>query len=303
MSRCIPDYLPAEFLSVAKGVTRMLLKGKPVADRIKEEIIKAVAERKEAGGCPPKLAILRAGERADDLAYEARVLKNCAELGILAEVRAVDQNISTADFLRVLDSLNEAPDVHGILIFRPLPEQIDAEAVSRAIRPEKDIDCMSPVNAEKIFTGDRSGIPPCTPEAVIEILKHYQYELEGKNVAVVNRSMVLGRPLAMLFLAENSTVTICHSKTKDLEKVTSGADIVVTGVGKAKFFGKNYFSAHSVVIDVGINMAEGNLCGDVDFEEVSESVSAITPVPGGVGTVTSMILLRHVIKAMELLGR
>lgn len=281
----------------------MLLKGKQVADRIKEEIVKAVAERKDAGGSLPKLAILRAGERADDVAYEARVLKNCAELGILAEVRTVDQNISTDDFVKVLEGLNEAPDIHGILVFRPLPDQIDAEAVSRAIRPEKDIDCMSPVNAEKIFTGDRSAIPPCTPEAVIEILKYYQYDLAGKNVAIVNRSMVLGKPLSMMFLAENSTVTICHSKTKDLAKVTSGADIVVTGVGKAKFFGKDYFTGNSVVIDVGINMAEGNLCGDVDFDEVSESVSAITPVPGGVGTVTSMILLRHVIRSMELLER
>lgn len=278
----------------------MLLKGKPVADKIKEEIVSVVADCKNAGGVLPKLAVLRVGERADDVAYESRVLKNCAELGILAEVTAVDHTIQMDDFMKVLNSLNEDDKVHGILIFRPLPQQLDMDAISRAIKPEKDIDCMSPVNAEKIFTGDPSGIPPCTPQAVIEILKYYQYELSGKNVAVVNRSMVLGKPLSMLFLAENATVTICHSKTKDLPQVTKAADIVVTGVGRSKFFGQDYFNGNSIVIDVGINMDNGNLCGDVDFDMVADSVAAITPVPGGVGTVTSMILLAHVIKAMKL---
>lgn len=278
----------------------MQLKGKPVADKIKEEIIQAVNECKTSGSRLPKLAILRVGERPDDIAYESRVLKNCGELGIEAEVKIVDENIVMVDFMNVLDGLNNDSNIHGILLFRPLPKQLDMEAISRAIRPDKDIDCMSPINAEKIFTGDPDGIPPCTPEAVIAILKHYGYELSGKNVAVVNRSMVLGKPLAMLFLGENSTVTICHSKTSDLPGVTSRADIVVTGVGKAKFFKKDFFTKDSVVIDVGINMDNDTLCGDVDFDDVSESVAAITPVPGGVGTVTSMILLNHVIKAMKL---
>lgn len=277
----------------------MLLKGKPVADQIKEGIKQTVAECREAGISLPKLAILRAGERADDVAYEARVLKNCSELGIEAEVKAVDGNINLSDFLDVLRRLNEDMGIHGILIFRPLPDQLDQETVSRAIRPDKDIDCMSPVNAEKIFTGDQSGIPPCTPEAVIELLKYYGYDLAGKNVVIVNRSMVLGKPLAMLFLAENATVTICHSKTKDLPRITSEADIVVTGAGKARFFGEKYFRKDSVIVDVGINMENGVLCGDVDFDPVSEQVAAISPVPGGVGTVTSMILLSHVVKAMK----
>lgn len=279
----------------------MLLKGKPVSDRIKEEIVNAISECKNSGGPVPKLAILRVGERADDVAYESRVLKNCAELGIGAEAVAVDSHIDMAGFMEALGRLNDDPKIHGILVFRPLPAHLDTEAVSRAIRPDKDIDCMSPVNGSKLFTGDPDGILPCTPEAVIEILKHYQYDLTGKNVAIVNRSMVLGKPLSMLFLAENSTVTICHSKTKDLAKVTTGADIVVTGAGKGKFFGREYFGRDSVVIDVGINTdSGGNLCGDVDFDEVSDSVAAITPVPGGVGTVTSAILLRHVVRAMKL---
>ena len=278
----------------------MLLKGKPVADRIKEEIVKTVEECKAERRSLPKLAVLRVGERPDDVAYESRVLKNCTELGIEAEIMAVDDNINMVNFIETLSRLNADPEIHGILVFRPLPEQLDMDEVSRTIRPDKDVDCMSPVNAEKIFIGDPTGIPPCTPEAVIEILKYYGYDLAGKNVAVVNRSMVLGRPLSMLFLAENSTVTICHSRTKELSNVTAGADIVVTGAGKAKFFGKEYFTGDSVVIDVGINMDNGSLCGDVDFEAVSDSVSAITPVPGGVGIVTSMLLLSHVIKAMKL---
>ncbi len=279
----------------------MLLKGKPVADKIKSEILDAVNECRNSGKDLPKLAILRVGKRPDDVAYESRVLKNCTELGIEAEVKEVDNNINMVDFLEALKQLNEDPKTNGILIFRPLPNQLDMDIISRTIKQEKDIDCMSPVNAEKIFVGDKSGIPPCTPEAVIEILKFYQYELNGKNVAIVNRSMVLGKPLSMLFLNENSTVTICHSKTKDLPDVTSKADIVVTGAGKAKFFDKKYFSKDSIIVDVGINVdADNKLCGDVDFEEVYESVAAISPVPGGVGTVTSMILLNHVIKAMKL---
>lgn len=278
----------------------MLLKGKPVADQIRIEIREAVEACRKSGRALPKLAILRAGSRPDDIAYENRVLKNCGELGILAKVVEVDDNVNMVNFINELQQLNEDQNIHGILIFRPLPKQLDMDLVSRTIRPEKDIDCMSPVNAEKVFLGDKSGIAPCTPEAVIEILKFYGYDLEGKHVAVVNRSMVLGKPLAMLFLNENSTVTLCHSKTKNLPEVTANADIVVTGAGKSKFFGKDFFSIDSVIVDVGINTdASGNLCGDVDFDEVVASVSAISPVPGGVGTVTSMILLKHVIRAME----
>ena len=278
----------------------MLLAGKPVADDIRKEILQASEECRTSGLDAPKIAILRVGERPDDMAYEARILKNCVELGIESDVVEVDNNIDMVNLLKVLDRLNKDSKIHGILIFRPLPAQLDIDVISRAIRPDKDIDCMSPANTEKIFAGDPSGIPPCTPEAVIAILKHYGFDLNGKNVAIVNRSMVLGRPLSMLFLAENSTVTICHSKTRDLSKVTAGADIIITGAGRAKYFGKEYFNEATVVVDVGINLEHGVLCGDVDFEAVSESVAAISPVPGGVGTVTSMILLKHVIKAMRL---
>ncbi len=282
----------------------MLLKGKPVADQMKEEIIAVVAERKEKGLNPPKIAILRVGSRPDDVAYESRVLKNCNELGIESEVVVVDDNIDMENFITVLDGLNENIEIHGILLFRPLPPQLDIDIISKQIKPEKDIDCMNPSNMEKLFSGDQSGMAPCTPEAVIEILKFYGYDLTGKNVVIVNRSMVLGKPLAMMFLNENATVTICHSKTNQLENITSNSDIVVTGVGKANFFHGNAFSKDSVVIDVGINFNQDQkMCGDVEFEKVFENVSAITPVPGGVGIVTSTILLKHVMKAMNLLSK
>lgn len=278
----------------------MLLKGKPVADKIKEKIIQEVDHCKNSGMDVPKLAILRVGNRQDDISYEASILKNCELVEIKTEVRLVDDKVNMIHFMEVLEDLNNDSTIHGILIFRPLPEQLDIEQISRAIKPEKDIDCMNPLNIQKVFIGDTSGMAPCTPEAVIEILKYYQYELKGKNVAIVNRSMVLGKPLSMLFLEENATVTIGHSKTQDLPSITTKADIVVTGVGKGKFFGPEYFSKDTIIIDVGINMIDGNLCGDVDFDSVSEIAAAITPVPGGVGTVTSIILLQHVVKAMKI---
>jgi methylenetetrahydrofolate dehydrogenase (NADP+)/methenyltetrahydrofolate cyclohydrolase len=280
----------------------MLLKGKPVADQLKKEIIAVVDQHKKEGKNPPKMAILRVGERSDDIAYEARVLKNCKEVGIEAETIAVDHNINTVKLLGILHELNNNPEIHGILIFRPFPGQLDGEEISNAIDPLKDIDCMNPINIQKVFQGDKRGIAPCTPEAVVEILKYYGYDLQGKKIVIVNRSMVLGKPLAMLLLSENATVTICHSKTKNLEEITTGADIVVLGIGKGKFFGPEYFSKDSLVIDVGINFVDEKMCGDVDFERVAQGVSAITPVPGGVGTVTSTILLKHVIQAMEMQG-
>lgn len=278
----------------------MLLKGKPVADKIKEEIISTVNECKLNDKNLPQIAILRVGARADDLAYEARVIKNCEQTGIKVKNIIVDDKINMVNLLKQLNELNHNPDIHGILLFRPLPPQLDLLEISRAINPEKDIDCMNPVNMQKVFEGDKCGIAPCTPEAVVEILKHYQYDLVGKNIAIVNRSMVLGKPLSMLLLSENATVTICHSRTKDLKNVTSKADIVVTGVGKSNYFGPEYFSKDSIVVDVGINYVDDKLCGDVDFERTVEEVSAITPVPGGVGTVTSMMLLKHVIQAMNM---
>ncbi len=274
----------------------MLLKGKPVADKISEEIKTAISNCSSVGNRCPKVALLRVGENPDDIAYESGVIKNCRSVGISSEVTIMNENVSTDEFVKILGGLNRDPDVNGILIFQPLPSGLDLSVISETIAAEKDIDGMNPINMAKLFSGDKSAMAPCTAEAVVEILKHYFGDISGKNVVIINRSLVLGKPLSMLLLAENATVTVCHSKTKKMADITSKADIVVTGIGKGEFFGPEYFSSDSIVVDVGINFIDGKMCGDVDFEKVSPMVKAITPVPGGLGTVTSMVLLRNVIK-------
>lgn len=273
----------------------MLLSGKDVAAKEKKKIAEE-AERRTKAGCQPCLAILRVGENEPDIAYENRVRKNGEELGIRIQVFEYPGDISQAAFLAEVERMNEDDAIHGMLIFRPLPGQLDEEAISRAVAPEKDADCMNPIQLQRLLTGEAAAIAPCTPEAVLSILKHYEIPMEGKRVAIVNRSLVLGKPLALLFLQENATVTICHSKTTDLKSILNEADIVVTGIGKGRFFGPDYFSEKATVIDVGINFIDGKMCGDVDFDAVCHKAAAITPVPGGVGAVTSAILLKHVLR-------
>lgn len=272
----------------------MLLSGKDVAVRLKQQIAEQ-AEARSRAGRRPCLAILRVGENGPDVAYEERVRKNGMELGIDVKTLAYPADIQEKALLSEVEKVNEDDSVDGMLIFRPLPGQIDEDRIARAVKPEKDADCMNPIQLQRLLTGDASAIAPCTPEAVIAILKHYEIPIEGKRVAVVNRSLVLGKPLALLFLQENATVTICHSKTRDLAEVLHQADIVVTGIGKGRFFGAEYFNENAVVIDVGINFLDGRMCGDVDLEAVRDKVAAITPVPGGVGAVTSTILLKHIL--------
>ncbi len=276
----------------------IILYGKPVA----ESIINDLSERTKTlldKGIQPAISILRAGSRSDDIAYEKRVAGLCERINIKVNIIEMPEDVSQQKLESELARANEDPDVHGILVFRPLPSQIDENRICSLISPQKDIDCMNSENLKKLFMGDSSGIAPCTPEAVIEILKYYDYQLEGKNAVIVNRSMVIGKPLAMLFLNENSTVTICHSRTVNLNEITKSADIIVSGVGRAKYFGDEYVSENSTVIDVGINFAEGRMCGDLDFDTVHNRVEAITPVPGGVGTVTSAILLKHLLISAE----
>ena len=269
------------------------LRGKAVADALKEKMKTFLDQVDELNR--PKLAIVRVGERPDDLAYERMVLKNCGAIGLPVQVEAMGEAVATEELIAVIQKLNDDVTVQGILMFRPLPKHIDEQSVIEAVAVEKDVDCMNPKNLQLRMVSDESAIAPCTPEAVMRILEHYGYELEGKNVAIVNRSTVIGRPLAIMMMEKNATVTICHSRTKNLAEVTSKADIVVTGVGRARFFGPEYFNENSVVIDIGINFDEKGSCGDVDYEAVAPKVAAITPVPGGVGTVTSSVLLSHVL--------
>ncbi len=276
-----------------------ILKGKPVSDAVKADVAdRALKLKKE--GISPLLVIVRAGEREDDIAYEKRVIRNCSEVHIGVKTAVFPQDVQHDVFLQALRDFSEDPEVHGILVLRPLPEQISDREAGAAIDSVKDIDCMNPENLKKIFIGDTSAVPPCTPEAVIETLKFYGYEIRGKNVVIVNRSLVLGKPLSMLFLNEHATVTVCHSRTEHLPEITSKADILVAGVGRPEYFGAEYVSPDMTVIDVGINFTEEGMCGDMDFRSVKDSVSAITPVPGGIGTVTSAILLRHLVESAEL---
>lgn len=276
-----------------------IIKGKPVADAITAELVKDV-EVLKSKGIEPKLKIVRVGAREDDLAYERGALSRMEKCGIKAEVLELPVDICQADFVKELKAVNDDPSVHGILLFRPLPKQLDMEEIKFVVDPVKDIDCMNPLNAEKIFEGDKTGYPPCTSQACVEILDHYGIDIKGKRAAVIGRSMVVGKPLAMLLLDKNATVTICHSRTNDLPGVCRQAEVVIAAVGRAEMVTGDFISEGAVVIDVGINVnAEGKLCGDVKFDECVDKASMITPVPAGVGSVTTSVLAKHVVKACK----
>ena len=271
-----------------------LLKGLPVAKAINEELI----NEREKTGVVPKLAIIRVGEREDDLAYERGALKKMEKVGFDAEVFAFPKDIDNEDFQKEFDKINENPDIDGILLLRPLPKQLDEKAVTLRIDPKKDIDGIGPMNLYKVFAGESDGYAPCTAEAVIEILDHYGIDVKGKAVTVVGRSLVIGKPVAMMLMKKNGTVTICHTKTADMRGVCKGADIVVAAAGQAKMIDASFLNEGTVVIDVGINTdEEGNLCGDVDASSVEAMEGMLTPVPGGVGSVTTSVLAKHLLKA------
>jgi methylenetetrahydrofolate dehydrogenase (NADP+) / methenyltetrahydrofolate cyclohydrolase len=276
-----------------------ILYGKSVAEELKKKFL----EEKDSlslRGILPQICIVRVGNKKDDIAYETRIEKNCLELGVNLKKVQVDNNITTVNLVSLLNEINNDDQTHGILIFRPLPEAIDLNLIRASINPNKDIDSMTIVNSEKVFSGNNTALEPCTPLAVIEILKFYGYEMAGSKVGIINRSLVLGKPLAMMLLQNQATVSIGHSKTKNLTEFTNSNDIVVTGIGKAKFFNQDYFNESSTIIDVGINFDEQGLCGDVDYASVLEKIKAITPVPGGVGAVTSMMLFMNLLKAIKL---
>lgn len=276
-----------------------ILKGNVVAASIKENMSKRIAEL-EAVGKYPTLGIIRLGSNPGDISYEKSIIKNCDAIGIKSVVYERETSLTTEELIELVNELNDDSNISGILLFRPLPKHIDEEMIRNAISPSKDVDCMHPLNLENIFEGNMDGFSPCTPKAAMEILLYNKIPLEGKNVVVINRSMVVGKPLAMMLLEENATVTICHSRTKNLEEITKRADVVVTALGRPKFFGPNYFGEHSVVIDVGVSLdSEGKLSGDVDYANVVDLVDKITPVPGGVGSVTTTILLNQVVLACK----
>jgi len=276
-----------------------LLKGIEVANGMKQRLIDKNNEL-IGEGIIPCLAIVRVGERPDDLAYEKGALKRFEGLGIRVKTAAIPESVTQEAFEREFSEINNDPAVHGILLLRPLPKSLDEEPVKALIRPDKDVDCMCAANIAKVFMGDDSGYAPCTPRAVVELLKHYEIPLAGKRVALIGRSLVVGKPLAMLLLKENATVILCHSKTADLEAECWRADIVIAAAGSAGMVKKDFVRPGAVVIDVGINDdGTGGICGDVAFDEVEPIVASITPVPGGVGSVTTSVLAMHTLKAAE----
>lgn len=276
-----------------------ILKGNVVAASIKEKMKKDIEDLSKIGKVPT-LGIVRLGNNPDDISYEKSIIKNCDAIGVNSKVFEKNLDMTTEELVDFMKELNLDDSISGVLVFRPLPKHIDEAKIRGALSPAKDVDCMHPLNLAKVFEGDMSGFTPCTPKAAMEILLYNNVELEGKNVVVVNRSMVLGKPLAMMLLEKNATVTICHSRTKNLHEITSKADVVVTALGKAKFFDAKYFNKNSICIDVGVSLdSEGKLSGDIDYPEVSEMVSMITPVPGGVGAVTTSLLLSHVVDACK----
>ena len=276
-----------------------IIKGKPVADHLLERLGAEIAALNEQG-FNPRLAVIRVGERPDHIAYKKNALRRCEAVGLAADSRILPENIGENALVAEIQNINRDKSIHAVLLLMPLPKNLDSKAITHALSPDKDMDCLTPVNVSKLMEGERSGFYPCTPMAVIEMLKFYNVPLAGKKAAVLGRSMVVGKPVAMLLLAENATVTICHSKTESLPDVARQADILVVAIGQARFVKENFVKPGAVVIDVGINVDDtGNLIGDVDFEACAPSASMITPVPGGVGTVTLATLIRNVVKACK----
>jgi methylenetetrahydrofolate dehydrogenase (NADP+)/methenyltetrahydrofolate cyclohydrolase len=276
-----------------------LLTGKEVAQNMDLDIQKGVQELK-AKGVNPALRIMIVGDAEDSVFYANSAKKMAEKNGIICIIEQVPGATSQDDFVKILNERNADKNIHGIIVMRPFPKQISENVVKYILAPEKDVDCFNPVNAGKIMAGDLTGFPPATPQAVMEILRFYQVPMSGKEAVVIGRSMVVGKPMAMLLLGENATVTVCHSRTQDLPGVCRRADILVAAIGKAKMITKQYIKPGATVMDVGINPEGDKFVGDVDTEPAKEVAGAITPVPGGVGTVTTRVLLKHVVKAAKL---
>jgi methylenetetrahydrofolate dehydrogenase (NADP+)/methenyltetrahydrofolate cyclohydrolase len=279
-----------------------ILKGKPVADAIKAELINRV-EKLKTRGITPKLGIIRVGARPDDLFYEGGAKKTCQGVGMDSEVFEFPETIDQASFEKAVKEIGAKKDVNGILMFSPLPKTLDERKIRTLIPVEKDVDCLTIGGAAKVFTDDPTGFPPCTPTACMEMLHFYNIPIKGRKCVVLGRSLVVGKPMAMLLLREHGTVTICHSRTQNLPDVCKDAEILVAAVGRAKMVKADFVKPGQIVIDVGINADPdnpGKYCGDVDFAQAEPIVEKISPVPAGVGSVTTSVLCKHTLLACEM---
>ena len=275
-----------------------ILKGAPVAAAMNGTMKADTAALKEKG-IVPTLTVLRVGARADDLSYERGAMKRAAAVGIEVRNVVLPEDVDGDTFFRTLEELNEDASVHGILMFRPLPKHLDGEKARQMLVPSKDVDGCTDGSLAGVFTNTPLGFAPCTAQAAMEILHYYGIPVSGLRAAVIGRSLVIGRPVAMMLMHENATVTVCHTRTKDVPAVTREADLVIAASGQMESVGREYLREGQIVIDVGIgwNEEKQKLCGDVRFEEAEGLVSALTPVPGGVGSVTTAVLCRHVVDA------
>ena len=276
-----------------------ILKGAPVVAAMNETNAARCAALK-AKGITPTLAVVRVGEREDDLSYERGVIARCGKVGVEVKQFLLPANAAQEQLLAVIEQINADTSIHGCLLFRPLPKQFDDRTIRAALAPEKDVDGITDGSLAGVFTNTAIGYPPCTAQACLEILKYYQVPLSGRRAVVVGRSLVVGKPAAMMLDRENATVTLCNSRTRNLPDLCKEADVVVVAMGKLGFIGSDCLREGQVVVDVGIHVnEEGKLCGDVRFAEAESVVEAITPVPGGVGTVTTSVLVGHVVDAAE----
>ncbi|MBR2560867.1 MAG: bifunctional 5,10-methylenetetrahydrofolate dehydrogenase/5,10-methenyltetrahydrofolate cyclohydrolase [Eubacterium sp.] len=277
-----------------------ILKGKEVADALTKKMQQDV-EQLKAAGTTPVLCIFRVGERQDDLAYERGAMKRAQAVGVEVKNVALPAEVSQEEFDQKFAEVNSDDQIHGILLFRPLPSQLDNEKARQMLNPAKDIDGCTDLSLAGVFTNTKTGFPPCTAQAAMEMLHYYDIPISGKKAAVIGRSLVIGRPVAMMLMHENATVVNCHTRTVDVPSITREADILIAASGKLHSVTKDYTNPDQIIIDVGINWDEekGGISGDVAFDEVEPYVKAITPVPGGVGGVTSCVLIGHVVEAAK----
>lgn len=275
----------------------MIIDGKKCSEEILDNLRKEVSEYKEKLGKIPGLAVIMLGEHAASKIYVKSKIRACEKVGVCSKEIILPENISEEELLQEIEKLNNDKEVNGILVQLPLPKHINEKKVCEAISIKKDVDGFKPESLGKIMLGDDDGFISCTPQGIIYLIDSLNMDLVGKNVVVVGRSNIVGKPVASLLINRGATTTICNSKTKNLTGILKGADLIVIAIGKAKFLTKDMVKDGAVVIDVGINRENGKICGDVDFENVKEVASHITPVPGGVGPMTIAMLLKNTVKA------
>lgn len=276
----------------------IIIDGKEVAKKIRSNLKEEVTKLKKNGKIL-KFAVIMVGDNSASKIYIKNKSKACEEVGIDCEEYILDSDIQMQELLDLINKLNNREDIHGILLQSPIPKHLDIDEAFRTIAPEKDVDGFNPVNVGKLCLGQDCFIA-CTPSGVMKLLEEYNIDIEGKNAVVIGRSNIVGKPMLQCLLNKNATVTICHSKTKNLLEITKNADIVVAAIGKERFLTADMVKEGAVIIDVGINrLSDGTICGDVDFENVAKKASYITPVPGGVGPMTVAMLMSNIVKASK----